>query len=592
MKEVTFSQAVSLLKNQEILILPTDTIYGICGDATSKDVAEKIYSLKKRPKSKKFVALVDSVETAEAYFKLPEKSKYFLRASSGMGLSIAVPEQKNIPWVGALRIPSGICLEICKAIKKPVIATSANISGEKPLEDPAEISRIFNLPVLNLGKLSSGPSTVYDPLRGKILRGGAFPGEYLKILEVLWKLHRFQKRFIKEKAPNILKIAKEVLEKVRGFYPTAVLGGSIAKGTFVEERPDIDIFVLFPPETNLEEKFLEMKKKLHRLFSKIEIKYSQHPYLRGFYKGFWVEVVPALDVKPHEAKTAADRSRWHVKFVKESMDEFLLTEAGILKRFLKANDLYGSDLKHLSLSGYAVEVLVWRYGSALKAMLELASWIFPKRVEDPVDLRRDVVASLHRSTLEKIKALIVRFFKDPSPEFFFKKEIEPPQRPFWLEGALLLEFEEENYGEDAIYGRIMRILRKLERNLPRYGFRILGATAHVEGKRPYLLVVIFPESRAEKLYAGPPESLENHVRRFIDAHSNVFKIGSRYYAAEPPAATLQELLEKFSAPMKICRVYGKEKLVEVWPGLPEALRKGFIELVLKVVDAFPQKEKV
>ena len=100
---------------------------------------------------------------------------------------------------------------------------------------------------------------------------------------------------------------------------------SVAKDTCLKD-PDLDIFILFPPEVPLE----ELKDKGMAIARSIidgEEKYAQHPYLNGTFEGFEVDMVPAYKLKDTtDLMTAVDRTPFHVRYInntlmKEQRDE-------------------------------------------------------------------------------------------------------------------------------------------------------------------------------------------------------------------------------------------------------------------------------
>lgn len=137
-------EAVEILKNGGIILYPTDTIWGIGCDATNKEAVEKIYKIKRRSDSKSLVTLASDMDMICRYVKeIPEMAVQIAEIStnpvtiiypqalvSEEGRGIApnvVAEDGSI----AIRIPMcDFCKELLKKFNKPLISTSANISGE------------------------------------------------------------------------------------------------------------------------------------------------------------------------------------------------------------------------------------------------------------------------------------------------------------------------------------------------------------------------------------------------------------------------------------------------------------------------------
>ena len=131
-------KAVQALEQGEIIIYPTDTIYGLGCDATNAESVRKLFELKKRDESKAISVLLPCIESVEEYAYLNEKSKSLL-LDSKEPTTVILEDKGELPEIltaktdsVAIRIPKeGFALELLKKFKKPLTATSANISGEE-----------------------------------------------------------------------------------------------------------------------------------------------------------------------------------------------------------------------------------------------------------------------------------------------------------------------------------------------------------------------------------------------------------------------------------------------------------------------------
>lgn len=142
---------IEILKNGGIILYPTDTIWGIGCDATQKQAIQKIIDLKGRSPEKNFILLCKDVEMISQYVEtIPQKALELIKESTSP-LTIIYPKAKNLPiemlsndgTIG-IRIPNHpYCQEILKELNRPLVSTSANISGEKSPKDFSEISNII-----------------------------------------------------------------------------------------------------------------------------------------------------------------------------------------------------------------------------------------------------------------------------------------------------------------------------------------------------------------------------------------------------------------------------------------------------------------
>jgi L-threonylcarbamoyladenylate synthase len=141
------SASIEALKSGKTILYPTDTIWGIGCDATDDSACQKILTIKNRPTSKSFILLVDSIAMLEKYAPDFHPVCYDLIDYSDKPLTIIYPIAKNLaPTVTsedgsvAIRVTKDpICLQLIRSIRKPIVSTSANISGEK---SPASFSEI------------------------------------------------------------------------------------------------------------------------------------------------------------------------------------------------------------------------------------------------------------------------------------------------------------------------------------------------------------------------------------------------------------------------------------------------------------------
>lgn len=133
----TIDNGIEQLKKGNILLYPTDTIWGLGCDATNASSIEKIYDIKKRPQAKSFIVLVDSVSMLERYvLDLPDIC-YDLIDLTEEPLTIVYEKITGIPSIalapdGSLGIrvtKDPICQKLIRGIRKPLISTSANTSG-------------------------------------------------------------------------------------------------------------------------------------------------------------------------------------------------------------------------------------------------------------------------------------------------------------------------------------------------------------------------------------------------------------------------------------------------------------------------------
>lgn len=180
LREDTFSHAVSevarVLRSGGMVISPTDTVYGILGDATSESAISKMFSLKNRPAQKAFPVFVRDIAMARRYAYISDaKARFLGQAWPGPVIAVFHHKEKlpkvltdGLDTIG-LRIPDDPFLtELLKRIDVPVAQTSANISNEQPAETIEQVKHYFEKSkigpelVIDRGELAGKPSTVID----------------------------------------------------------------------------------------------------------------------------------------------------------------------------------------------------------------------------------------------------------------------------------------------------------------------------------------------------------------------------------------------------------------------------------------------
>ncbi|MGF7230474.1 L-threonylcarbamoyladenylate synthase [Arachidicoccus sp.] len=129
---------LNTLHNGEVILYPTDTVWGLGCDATNEAAVQKIIEIKNRPANKSFVVLVESKQRLQQYVKeLDKKVLQYLQLAqkpttvvyeNAIGLA---PSVVAVDLSIAIRICADeFCKEIIRGLDKPLLSTSANKSGE------------------------------------------------------------------------------------------------------------------------------------------------------------------------------------------------------------------------------------------------------------------------------------------------------------------------------------------------------------------------------------------------------------------------------------------------------------------------------
>ena len=174
-------EIVAVLHEKKVILYPTDTVWGIGGDATDFEVVKKIYTLKRREDHKALIVLVDSKKMLRSHVEsIPVQAFDFIDSehpttviySKGIGFASNLLGYDSSIGIRVTKDP--FCQNLISCFGKPIISTSANISGSKIPKSFASIpTKILDgvdyVVPLNKERISSQPSRVIKiDLKGRI----------------------------------------------------------------------------------------------------------------------------------------------------------------------------------------------------------------------------------------------------------------------------------------------------------------------------------------------------------------------------------------------------------------------------------------
>jgi L-threonylcarbamoyladenylate synthase len=142
-------KSIETLESGDLLLYPTDTVWGLGCDATNEEAVKKVYALKERAESKSLVILVNSLEMLNEYIKhIPEEALRLLNSLEKPTTIIYEHKQglaKNMIAADntiAVRIPNHqFCQDLITEFGKPIVSTSANKSGKDTPKSFPEIDK-------------------------------------------------------------------------------------------------------------------------------------------------------------------------------------------------------------------------------------------------------------------------------------------------------------------------------------------------------------------------------------------------------------------------------------------------------------------
>lgn len=131
-------KAIEILKSGGTILYPTDTIWGIGCDATNPEAIKKIFDIKKREQNKSLIILVESEKRLQDLVDVPEMAWQIIDLSE-KPVTIVYENPKNLPKellaedgsVGIRIVKNDYCKKLISKLNKPLVSTSANLSGQK-----------------------------------------------------------------------------------------------------------------------------------------------------------------------------------------------------------------------------------------------------------------------------------------------------------------------------------------------------------------------------------------------------------------------------------------------------------------------------
>lgn len=139
--------AIEVLQKGGIILYPTDTIWGLGCDATNEEAVKKLYDIKKRDESKGMLVLMENAALLERYVEGVPEIAYDLIELTDKPLTIIYDGAKNLARnlmaadgsIGIRITSEAFSAELVRRFKKPIVSTSANVTGKKA---PANFNEI------------------------------------------------------------------------------------------------------------------------------------------------------------------------------------------------------------------------------------------------------------------------------------------------------------------------------------------------------------------------------------------------------------------------------------------------------------------
>lgn len=336
-----------------------------------------------------------------------------------------------------------------------------------------------------------------------------------------------------------------------GIQAKVSLQGSFARGTWISQEADLDIFAGFPPTIEREVWVEEVLPAMRKSFSRYRVveRYAEHPFLEFRIDGVRVNIVPSYDVKRGEWKSATDRTPYHTEFMQTHLTPELRREARLLKKFAKGTGTYGAEIKIGGFSGMLIDTLVLYYQSFMETIKHASSWSNGTRLEvgkpegvvspkekdpnvdlvviDPVDPNRNLAAAVRPDKLWNFVAAGREFQRNPGLWYFFPAAFKPKTRQKFAKRIentrheiLAITFKHPALVPDVLWGQLMKLERNLLDIMVREDFSPYRSALWSDETREGAIIVeadrtVLPGVRLQK---GPPVSKSEDSISFLEKH--------------------------------------------------------------------------
>jgi len=173
-EKINLKEITKALKQRKVIICPTDTVYGLVGDAMDGKAVRKIFKIKKREKTKPVPIFIKDLRAAKKFARIDKKQEKILKSVWPGKITVVLKPKIKFPQgIGktkkeiGLRIPDyKIVNQLLKACSFPLTGTSANISGKPASTKIKEVVRQFENEkfqpdlVIDVGNLSKSKSSM------------------------------------------------------------------------------------------------------------------------------------------------------------------------------------------------------------------------------------------------------------------------------------------------------------------------------------------------------------------------------------------------------------------------------------------------
>lgn len=329
----------------------------------------------------------------------------------------------------------------------------------------------------------------------------------------------------------------------------ATLVGSVAKGTYLRGKSDIDIFIAFPLTTDkkdLKKGGLDLAHDCCDAFNAEPYhQFASHPYVTTQIDDFKIDFVPCYRINDgSELKSAVDRTILHTKYVQKNLNESQKDEVLLLKRFMDMTGTYGSEFKVGGFAGYLCELLIIKYGTFENTLKEASEWQFGHVIDlmdygtsslfkdpliciDPTDKNRNVGAALRLDKYSQfIQSARNYLNSDKKSDYFYPlnknltKEDVLNQFETHESNFIAIKFDIPEIPLDTLHPQIKKTTDSLKRILNKNDFLVFESSYWTDEETSAVILLELAVSKLNniKVHKGPQifykQACENFIAKF------------------------------------------------------------------------------
>ena len=353
-----------------------------------------------------------------------------------------------------------------------------------------------------------------------------------------------EKSKINDISNNIINVLQKFCDE-QNINAKASLVGSVAKNTALKGNSDIDIFIAFPLDTDMQY-LKEMGLKLaHDCCDEFKCNashhFASHPYVTANIEGFEVDIVPCYEISDgSQLKSAVDRTILHTKFVKSNLSKNQEDEVLLLKRFMAMTGTYGSEFKVGGFAGYLCELLIIYYGSFENTLKQAINWKYghsidikeyktselfddPLIVIDPTDKNRNVAAALRVDKMAEFIQSARNFLNSSNKKDYFfpvKKNLDKNYilNEFKKRNSdlIAISFDIPDMALDTLHPQLRKTCESLEKKLNNEEFNVFKADYWSDEVETCVILLEMASSKLNdvKINIGPKVYIDKACNNF------------------------------------------------------------------------------